>query len=83
MVAVRDVCGMCWETVRGEGDEETRQWYMHVPAGVYPYKPEGATDNTHLKYAGAVIFAGLIARGLRDLGGIYRDLLLDEIPDRV
>ena len=82
-VPLIDLFEMSWETVQAAGDEETRQWYMHVPAGVYPYKPDGAADDTHLKYKGAVIFAGLIARGLRDLGGIYADLLLDEIKDRL
>lgn len=82
-VPLIDLFEMSRETVQAAGDEETRTWYMHVPAGVYPYKPDGSTDNTHLKYKGAVIFAGLIARGLRDLGGIYADLLLDEIEDRL
>lgn len=61
------------------GAEASKDWYMHIPEGKYPYHMEGLADNTHLKYAGAVVFAGCIARGLRDLGGIYKDLLLDEL----
>ena len=37
-----------------------------------------STDNTHLNHAGAFAFAGLIAEGLKSLGGIYSDLLLIE-----
>lgn len=44
--------------------------------GVYPSHMDGLTDNTHLKYMGAVVYAGCIARGLKELGGIYSDLLV-------
>ena len=61
------------------GASITESWYMHVPAGIYPYKPDGLqTDNTHLQYPGAVIFAGIIAKGLKDLGGIYAELIREE-----
>ena len=57
---------------------------MHVPAGVYPYKPDGLdTDNTHLQYAGAVIFAGMIAAGLKNLGGEYADLIKEEWDGKI
>lgn len=57
----------------------TEKWYMHIPEGIYPYKPNGLqTDNTHLVYEGAVIFAGMIAKGLKELGGEYADLLRPE-----
>lgn len=49
------------------GEEVTKQWYMHVPDKI---------DNTHLKYEGAVRYAGCIAEGLRELGGIYGEMLL-------
>lgn len=61
------------------GDEGSKEWYMHLPEGKYPSHPEGLTDNTHLKYEGAVTYAGCVADGLKKLGGIYRDLLIDEI----
>lgn len=32
-------------------------------------------DNTHLKYEGAVKMAGFVAEGLKNLGGMYADLL--------
>lgn len=61
------------------GASVTERWYMHIPAGIYPNKPDGLqTDNTHLVYEGAVIFAGLIAEGLKSLGGEYAELLRPE-----
>lgn len=60
------------------GPEETTTWYMHLKAGEYESCPEGKIDNTHLKYKGAVIYAGLVARGLRELGGRYADILADK-----
>ncbi len=59
------------------GAEETRKWYMHLAAGEFVSKPEGLTDNTHLQYTGAVTFGRCIAEGLKELGGIYRELLLE------
>lgn len=45
------------------GDEASK------PLFVWP------VDNTHLKYEGAVKMAGFVAEGLKNLGGIYADLL--------
>lgn len=61
------------------GEEESLKWFMHLKPGEYPSCPEGKEDNTHLKYEGAVKFAGLVAEGLKELGGEYRELLLTEI----
>lgn len=57
------------------GEERSRGWYMYFPAGYYPEHPEESRDNTHLRHDGAVHFAGLIAEGLRELGGIYAEML--------
>lgn len=35
-------------------------------------------DNTHLTYQGAFAFAGLLSDGIRQLGGVYKVLLLDK-----
>lgn len=75
-VPLIDLYSMSRAELRRAGAEKTKEWYMHLPAGVYPYHMEGLEDNTHLKYAGAVIYAGCIARGLKELGGRYSDLLL-------
>ncbi len=76
-VALIDLWQMSREKLSAAGEEATRGWYMNLPAGVYANFPEGQKDNSHLQYAGAVLYAGCIAEGLRKLGGIYADLLLD------
>ena len=75
-VPVVDLCSMSRIELEKAGAASSRKWYMNLDAGEYASCPEGKTDNTHLQYAGAVIFAGLIAKGLKELGGIYEDLLL-------
>jgi len=83
-VPLIDLYTMSREGVEKAGDKVTYNWYMHVPANVYPYKPDGLdTDNTHLQYAGAVIFAGMIAKGLRDLGGMYADLVREDWDGKI
>jgi lysophospholipase L1-like esterase len=77
-VPLIDLYSMSRKKMLEAGAEETKEWYMHLPAGVYLSHPEGLTDNTHLKYAGAVVYGGCIAEGLRELGGKYSDLLLQE-----
>ncbi len=58
------------------GEERSRGWYMYFSEGYYPEHPAESKDNTHLRHDGAVHFAGLIAEGLRELGGVYADLLI-------
>lgn len=78
-VPLIDLNRMSREELSRVGAEASKDWYMHLPEGKYPYHMEGLSDNTHLKYAGAVVYGGCIARGLKELGGIYEDLLLDEL----
>lgn len=59
------------------GVTKTIEWFMNIEPNTYASCPEGKMDNTHLKYAGAVTFAGLIAEGLKELGGIYGEILVD------
>lgn len=59
------------------GDEQSKNYFMNFGAGQYENYPDGLNDNTHLRYDGAVLFAKMIARGLRELGSIYRDLLIE------
>ena len=75
-VPLVDLHAMSRAELEKAGAEHTKNWYMHLPADTYPYHMEGLSDNTHLKYAGAVMFGGCIARGLKELGGIYSDLLM-------
>lgn len=57
------------------GDMASRKWFMYFPAGTYENYKEDKTDNTHLHYEGAVKMAGLVAEGLKELGGIYEEML--------
>lgn len=68
--------------VEGLGDEASRELYMNFPAGLYPGYPEGSGDNTHLRQWGAFRFAGLVAEGLKALGGVYAELLYDPERDK-
>ena len=76
-VALIDLNAMSREELKRIGLEASKDWYMHVPVGKYPYYMDGLADNTHLKYAGAVAYGGCIAKGLKALGGVYEDILLD------
>ena len=78
-VALIDLNSMSRAEMTRVGAEASRSWYMHIPEGKSPYHMEGLTDNTHLQYAGAVVYGGCIARGLKELGGVYKDLLSDEL----
>jgi len=60
------------------GAVETTKWFMHLAKGEYTLFPDGIVDNTHLKPDGARIFAGLLAEGLRELGGVYSELLVKD-----
>ena len=75
--ALVDLYAMSRDALTEAGEAFSRRWYMNLQPGEASC-PEGKLDNTHLKYEGAVFFAGLIAKGLERLGGIYADLLLSE-----
>ena len=57
------------------GEEESRKWFMYFSAGTYENYQEDMKDNTHLHYEGAVRMGALVAEGLRELGGIYAEIL--------
>lgn len=77
-VAVIDLTRLSEELVDSMGAQAQTTYFMNLPAGVYPHFPNGQKDNTHLQPAGALAFAGLIARELKKLGGCYAALLCDE-----
>jgi hypothetical protein len=52
---------------------------MYFDSGLYNNYPEGKEDNTHLRYDGAVMYAGLVAKGLKEIGGIYGDIIIDDV----
>ena len=78
-VPVVDLCSLSRDLIEEAGYEETKRWFLHVPAGRYPNFPEGKEDNTHLQYEGAYRFAQLIARGVAAIGREYASVLVD--PD--
>lgn len=78
-VALIDLCAKSHKKMEEAGPVETVKWFMNIAPGEYPAYPEGLLDNTHLKHMGAVVFAGLVAEGLKELGAPYADLLLDTI----
>lgn len=57
------------------GEEESKKYFMHLKKGEFISNIDGLEDNTHLKYEGAVKMAGLVIEGLKELGGIYIDLI--------
>ncbi len=61
------------------GAKASESHFMNLEAGMYPNYPEGQVDNTHLTYSGAVAFAALVAKGLKDLGGIYSELISNTV----
>ncbi len=77
-VAVVDLTAMSEQLVDEMGEAAATTYYMNLPAGVYPHFPQGQKDSTHLQPAGAVAFGALIARGLYELGGEYKDILCDD-----
>lgn len=78
-VPVIDLCEKSRQLLIQKGEKDTHHWFMNLEKNVSKKHPDGLVDNTHLQYEGAVIMAGLIAEGLKELGGIYEDLLLDEL----
>lgn len=76
-VALIDLYSKSRARMEKAGAVETTKWYVHLAKGEYPSYPEGIMDDTHLKPEGARIFAGLVAEGLKELGGAYANLLVE------
>jgi hypothetical protein len=56
---------------------------MYFDENIYKNYPEGKKDNTHLRYEGAVMYAGLIAKGLSELGGMYSELVVENVENYI
>ncbi len=78
-VPLVDLYTMSRQALEEAGEVESRKWHMFFDAGIYPQHPEESRDNTHLRYEGAVKYGCLIAKGLKELGGIYAEAVLDEL----
>ncbi len=58
------------------GDEPSKKYFMHIAPGEVAWLPEGLnTDNTHLRYEGAMKFGELLARELGKLPKPYGSLV--------
>lgn len=77
-VVLVDLYSMSRAELKKAGEVGSRKWYMYFNKGEYANYSDGKSDNTHLRYDGAVLFAGLIAKGLSEAGGVYADLLVEE-----
>ncbi|KAB1440082.1 rhamnogalacturonan acetylesterase [Candidatus Galacturonibacter soehngenii] len=55
--------------------EVSKGWFMNLTKGRYVAYPDGIKDDAHLQHEGAVVFAKLIADGLKELGSIYAELI--------
>jgi len=58
------------------GSEKSKHLFMNIAPAEFNNYRDGLEDNTHLRYEGAVVFAELIAKELKELGGIYQELLI-------
>lgn len=77
-VPVIDLFTMSRDFLEKTGDEASKKYYMNLAPGEASWAPEGKIDNSHLKYEGAMLYAGMVAKGLAALGGVYASLLADE-----
>ena len=75
-VPVIDLYSMSREFLMAKGDEATKDLYMNLNPGQAAWCPEGQIDDTRLKYEGALIYAGMVAKGLKELGGCYASLVM-------
>ncbi len=76
-VPLVDLFNMSREFLEKTGDEASKKYYMNLSPGEAAFAPEGKIDNSHLKYEGAMLYAGMIAKGLKELGGVYSDIIAD------
>lgn len=70
-----DLCGHSYDLIGRYGVEKSKDLFMNFVAGQYENYPDGLADNTHLRFEGAVLFAGVIAGELKRLGGVYEELV--------
>jgi lysophospholipase L1-like esterase len=80
-VPLIDLYGKSRESLKAAGEKDSRRWYMFFEEGLYDNYPEGSKDNTHQRYDGAVRWAGIIAEGLKEIGGIYAEMIRDNTDE--
>ena len=79
-VPLIDLCLASHRFLESIGDEPSRKYFMHVAPGEVFWLPEGlSTDNTHLKYEGAMKFGELLAGELIKTGEPFASLTDAEV----
>ncbi|MCM1520649.1 MAG: rhamnogalacturonan acetylesterase [Lachnoclostridium sp.] len=64
--------------VQGLGTVPSRELFMWIPEGKYPFCPKGKVDNTHLNIKGATIVAGIAARAMAEAVPSLRPYIVTE-----
>ena len=59
-----DMEKMTMAVLREMGDEASKELYMWIEPG-HPNYPDGQKDNSHLRRAGAELFAGMMLKEIR------------------
>ncbi len=77
-VPVVDLYSMSREFLEATGDEASKKYYMNLAPGEALWAPEGKIDNSHLKYEGAMLYSGMIAKGLVAIGEPYSSLIVED-----
>ncbi|GAB3648911.1 hypothetical protein GCM10028833_15690 [Glycomyces tarimensis] len=62
------------------GPEEAKSVFLHVPAGVYPNRPDGTVDDTHFQEYGAIQMARLVAEEVATLDEPLAEHVVDVAP---
>lgn len=70
-----DLCKRSKTLIQQTDLEVSKNWFMNLAKGEYDAYPDGMLDDAHLQHKGAVVFARLIAEGLKELGTIYAELV--------
>lgn len=66
-VPLVDLSRLSREYLDSIGAEAAKSVFLHVPAGVYPGRPSGTTDDTHFQEYGAIQMARLVAGAVAGL----------------
>lgn len=80
-VPVVDLNSLTKAAIEAIGDEASKEWFLHVPAGKYDNFPNGKEDDSHLRYEGAYRFCRILVEEIKKIGGVYADILLDGDAD--
>lgn len=64
------------EVVIAEGEEKSKRFYMNFESGLYESKPEGLSDNTHLRYDGAFMVANCFYKEMIRLN-LYPEIFIE------